>query len=75
MYSSDGMEVADRNLLGETISDWNEMALSEGNEDDQDCAYWWEAYGGGWWDTKCTGGLDEELNYVCENGKSLCLFT
>ena len=34
-----------------------------------DCAYWWEAYGSGWMDTKCTSGLDPELNYVCENGK------
>ena len=44
------------------------MASSEGDEDNQDCAYWWEAYGGGWWDTKCTSGNGEEFNYVCEKG-------
>ena len=43
-----------------------------GNPDSKDCAYWWEGYGGGWWDTACTVGNDPEFNYVCEKGTTLC---
>ena len=68
-FSSDGTSVKNSSSLGETLFDWNGMATSEGNEQTQDCAYWWEAYGGGWWDAECTGGPGEELNYVCEKGK------
>ena len=59
------------NSLGETIFDMNPLSLKEGNNDDQDCAYWWESYGGGWWDRACTSGPAEEFNYVCEKSKTL----
>ena len=68
VYSSDGSDVHGNNSFGESILDFNRMAYSEGDKDNQDCAYWWEAYSGGWWDTKCTSGYGEEFNYVCEKG-------
>ena len=55
--------------MNKDITDWNRFALADDEKDMNDCAYWWEAYGSGWMDTKCTSGLDPELNYVCENGK------
>ena len=72
VYSSDGTEVEGANRLGETLSDWNNRKNDDGNPDAQDCAYWWEGYGGGWWDTACTAGNDPEFNYVCEKGTTSC---
>ena len=71
MYSSDGTEVEGANRLDETLSDWNHRKNDDENSDAQDCAYWWEGYGGGWWDTACTVGNDPEFNYVCEKGKHI----
>ena len=71
VYSSDGSDVKSNNSFGETIFDFNELALELGNSDSRDCAYWWEAYGGGWWDTKCTSGKGKEFNYICEKGKPI----
>ena len=70
VYSSDGSEVEVANSLSKDVSDWNKYANLPDKKDSNDCAYWWEAYGGGWMDTKCTSGSDPELNYVCEKGKS-----
>ena len=68
VYSSDGTEVELSNTLGRDTADWNKYALQTDKKENNDCAYWWEAYGGGWMDTKCTSGSYPELNYVCEKG-------